>query len=163
MKLVAQRLARHGRTIVNVRSDGACQFRSVSVGLWEDVKHRTLLRGKALDTIRAQPPKFHDCQVYASRDRRVGIMDVRDDFEAYAAVLRDKRSWGEYNTFQVCNNTFYARVLLVTTYYENYELIVESCDRDIGPASSPAGPRPAPPHRSRPQRSRFPSPPSSSG
>lgn len=130
MKLLTQRLVRHGRTIVNVRGDGACQFRAVSVGLWGDEKHHSLVRRKALDAMRARPPEFHDCQVYASRNGRVSTVDVGDDFEAYAAALGDQRSWGDHNTLQACSDMFRARVLLVTTHAENYELIVEPRDCD---------------------------------
>ena len=60
-ELLAARLARHGRAIVNVSGDGACQFRAVSVGLWDSERHHALVRRKALEVLSAKPPEVHDC------------------------------------------------------------------------------------------------------
>ncbi len=78
-ELLAARLARHGRAIVNVSGDGACQFRAVSVGLWDDERHHALVRRKALEVLRANPPPVHDCQVYVSQGLQIGTVAVGDD------------------------------------------------------------------------------------
>ena len=124
-ELLAARLARHGRAIVNVSGDGACQFRAVSVGLWDDERHHALVRRKALEVLRAKPPEVHDCQVYVSQGLQIGTVAVGDDFDRYVTALADDRSWGDHNTLQACSDAFRARVLLVTTHAENYELVVE--------------------------------------
>ena len=124
-ELLAARLARHGRAIVNVSGDGACQFRAVSVGLWDDERHHALVRRKALEVLRAKPPEVHDCQVYVSQGLQIGTVAVGDDFDQYINALADDRSWGDHNTLQACSDAFRARVLLVTTHAENYELVVE--------------------------------------
>ena len=80
-ELLAARLARHGRSIVNVSGDGACQFRAVSVGLWDSERHHALVRRKALEVLRAKPPEVHDCQVYVSQGLQIGTVAVGDDFD----------------------------------------------------------------------------------
>ena len=128
--LLAARLARHGRTIVDVGGDGACQFRAVSVGLWEDEKHHALVRRKALEVLRAKPPEVHDCAVYVSTGLQIGTVDVGDDFDRYVQALAEDRSWGDHNTLQACSDAFRARIMLVTTHDANYELVVEPRDAD---------------------------------
>ena len=84
-----------------------------------------LVRRKALEVLRAKPPEVHDCQVYVSQGLQIGTVAVGDDFDRYVTALADDRSWGDHNTLQACSDAFRARVLLVTTHAENYELVVE--------------------------------------
>ena len=102
---------------MNVSGDGACQFRAVSVGLWDSERHHALVRRKALEVLRAKPPEVHDCQVYVSQGLQIGTVAVGDDFDQYINALADDRSWGDHNTPGAATRA--AAALLVTTHAEN--------------------------------------------
>jgi len=128
-ELLGARLARHGRRVVDVGGDGACQFRAVAHGLWGDEEHHALVREKAMEVMRARPPLVFDCQVYVSNALgAIGTLSVEDHMDDYLAAIADARSWGDHNTLQACADAYKARILLVTTHQDNFELVLEPRD-----------------------------------
>mmetsp|Transcript_22754 Transcript_22754/g.70367 ORF Transcript_22754/g.70367 Transcript_22754/m.70367 type:complete len:361 (-) Transcript_22754:52-1134(-) len=130
-ELLGARLARHGRRVVDVGGDGACQFRAVAHGLWGDESHHALVREKAMEVMRTRPPLVFDCQVYVSNALgAIGALSVEDHLDEYLMAMSDSRSWGDHNTLQACADAYKARILLVTTHEDNYDIKLEPRDEE---------------------------------
>mmetsp|Transcript_19934 Transcript_19934/g.64195 ORF Transcript_19934/g.64195 Transcript_19934/m.64195 type:complete len:354 (+) Transcript_19934:90-1151(+) len=132
-QLLERRLANLRKKGFDVKADGACQFRSIAHQLWENEDHAPIVRQRVIAYLEAHPPPIHDCEVYVSPsslggrlgDSRPGVTTVGDDVDAYLAAMRLDTSWGDATTLQACADVFKVRILLVTTFDEQFELVIE--------------------------------------
>ena len=136
----------------SITPDGACQFRSIAHQLWENEHHHTIVRHRVVAYLEEHPPPIHDCEVYVSRPQftnpthrgllgqpstsgslpggggggtNVDVKVVGDDVNAYIAAMKLDTSWGDATTLQACADVFRVRILLVTTFDDQFELIIE--------------------------------------
>lgn len=125
-KLLERRVAALGREGYDVEADGACQFRSVAHQLWDNEKHHSIVRERVVAYLADHPPAIHDCEVYVSTKRReVDVKAVGEDLNAYLAAMKLDTSWGDATTLKACADVFRVRILLVTTFDDNFELEIE--------------------------------------
>mmetsp|Transcript_17523 Transcript_17523/g.53416 ORF Transcript_17523/g.53416 Transcript_17523/m.53416 type:complete len:401 (+) Transcript_17523:1-1203(+) len=61
----------------------------------------------------------------SSPNGSVSVLSVGDDVDAYLTAMARNTSWGDATTLQACADVFRVRIFLVTTFDEQFELIVE--------------------------------------
>ncbi|KAJ8613500.1 hypothetical protein CTAYLR_002172 [Chrysophaeum taylorii] len=126
-RLLESRLTTHNKRGYDIKGDGACQFRAVSHQLFDDERHHKIVRVRAIDQLAKTRPSVHDCEVYISKPHStsVSVKTVGEDFDAYLGAMKLDTCWGDALTLQACADVFRVRILLVTTYDSNFELVIE--------------------------------------
>ncbi|MCL7027582.1 hypothetical protein MKW94_016121, partial [Papaver nudicaule] len=105
-----QRLEKFGLTEIVMKTDGNCQFRSLSDQLYGSPDHHEYVRQKIVSQLKSEEEVYKD------------FVDMQ--YEAYLQKISTDGEWGDHVTLKAASDLFGVKIFVITTYRDTcyYEI-----------------------------------------